>query len=90
MSVLQALDIGLSGLVLAVAVWTIAAREAVAAVVGILFCDRAALVQCAAVAAERDRLRDPRRPRFGRDPVWQRAGAPAGAAETLDRLFDRT
>jgi len=34
MSVLQALDIGLSGLVLAVAVWTIAAREAVAAVVG--------------------------------------------------------
>jgi uncharacterized MnhB-related membrane protein len=34
MSVLQALDIGLSALVLAVAVWTIAAREAVAAVVG--------------------------------------------------------
>jgi multisubunit Na+/H+ antiporter MnhB subunit len=34
MSVLQALDIGLSALVLAVAVWTIAAREALAAVVG--------------------------------------------------------
>lgn len=34
MSVLQALDIGLSALVLAVAIWTIAAREAFAAVVG--------------------------------------------------------
>jgi multisubunit Na+/H+ antiporter MnhB subunit len=34
MSVLQALDIGLAALVLAVAVWTIAAREAFAAVVG--------------------------------------------------------
>src|SRR5580704_8355595 len=34
MSVLQALDIGLSALVLAVAVWTIAAREAFAAVAG--------------------------------------------------------
>ena len=33
--------------------------------------------------------RDPRRPWFGGDPVRQRAGAPAGAAETLDRLFDR-
>ena len=32
--------------------------------------------------------RDPRHPRFGGDPVRQRAGAPAGAAETLDRLFD--
>jgi uncharacterized MnhB-related membrane protein len=34
MSVLQALDIGLAALVLAVAVWIIAAREAFAAVVG--------------------------------------------------------
>jgi multisubunit Na+/H+ antiporter MnhB subunit len=34
MSVLQALDIGLAALVLAIAVWTIAAREAFAAVVG--------------------------------------------------------
>jgi hypothetical protein len=34
MSVLQALDIGLAALVLAVVVWTIAAREAFAAVVG--------------------------------------------------------
>jgi multisubunit Na+/H+ antiporter MnhB subunit len=34
MSVLQALDFGLAALVLAVAVWTIAAREAFAAVVG--------------------------------------------------------
>jgi multisubunit Na+/H+ antiporter MnhB subunit len=34
MSVLQALDIGLAGMVLAVAVWTIAAREVFAAVVG--------------------------------------------------------
>ena len=34
MSVLQALDIGLAALVLAVAVWTIFAREAFAAVVG--------------------------------------------------------
>ncbi|MGB6326833.1 MAG: hydrogenase subunit MbhD domain-containing protein [Methylocella sp.] len=34
MSVLQALDIGLAALVLAVAVWTIAAREAFAAIVG--------------------------------------------------------
>ena len=38
MSVLQALDIGLAALVLAVAVWTIAAREAFAAVVAYVAC----------------------------------------------------
>jgi uncharacterized MnhB-related membrane protein len=82
MSVLQALDIGLAALVLAVAVWTIAAREAFAAVVGYvayglllsivwvrLFAVDVALTE-AAIGKRRD----------GRAAHW-RCRAPAGSRE---------
>jgi hypothetical protein len=55
---------------------------------GIVLPRRPALVRRVGVSPRRDPRDDPRRARFGGDPVRQRAGSASGAAEAAHRLFD--